>query len=96
MPVCHRPILSRSISKDGRLEALARSAARLSPTHRPEPISGPEMHGETMREKQRKVAEIVDSLCDAGYKKIVHVETGTSITPANSVIAVEGHLYCPH
>jgi FkbM family methyltransferase len=75
------------------LEAL-RGARQTLAAHRPELFL--EMHGETMREKKRKVAEIVDFLCDAGYQKIVHVETGTSITAANSVIAVEGHLYCPH
>jgi FkbM family methyltransferase len=54
-----------------------------------------EMHGETMRDKQRKVAEIVEFLRETGYQNILHVETGTAITPANSAVAVEGHLYCP-
>jgi FkbM family methyltransferase len=55
-----------------------------------------EMHGETMREKKRKVAEIVDFLRDTDYENIVHVETGTQITRANTAVAVEGHLYCRH
>jgi hypothetical protein len=54
-----------------------------------------EMHGETLREKKRKVAEIVEFLESAGYKAIQHVETGTSITRENSSVAMEGHLYCP-
>ncbi len=53
-----------------------------------------EMHGETMNEKRRKVAELVDFLEQAGYRDILHIETGTAITSANSAIAVEGHLYC--
>ncbi len=53
-----------------------------------------EMHGETMNEKRRKVAELVDFLEHAGYRDILHIETGASITSANSAAAVEGHLYC--
>ena len=48
-----------------------------------------------MREKKRKVAGIVDLLREAGYEMILHVETDTPITPANTVMAVEGRLYCP-
>lgn len=54
-----------------------------------------EMHGETIREKRRKVAEIVDFLWQIGYRDIRHVETGAAITPENAVAAMEGHLYCP-
>lgn len=54
-----------------------------------------EMHGETMVEKKRKVAEIVEFLEQAGYPAIEHIETGQRVTSANSTIAVEGHLYCP-
>ncbi len=54
-----------------------------------------EMHGETMREKMRKVAEIVDFLEQAGYPAIRHVESGEAITSGNSKVAAEGHLYCP-
>ncbi len=53
-----------------------------------------EMHGETLREKKRKAAEIVGFLCDAGYRNILHVESGGAITPENSAAAMEGHLYC--
>jgi FkbM family methyltransferase len=52
-----------------------------------------EMHGETLREKKRKVAEIVAFLSDLNYG-IRHVESGTTITPENSAVAIEGHLYC--
>lgn len=53
-----------------------------------------EMHGETMAEKRRKVAELVSFLTAAGYAAIVHVESRTPITQANSAHAAEGHLYC--
>jgi len=53
-----------------------------------------EMHGETIREKRRKVAEIVAFLWELQYRNIRHVETGTIITPENSSAAMEGHLYC--
>ena len=54
-----------------------------------------EMHGETLAEKKRKVADIVQFLEEAGYRQIEHVETGQQVTTANCQIAVEGHLYCP-
>jgi FkbM family methyltransferase len=53
-----------------------------------------EMHGETMREKKRKVGEIVAFLWETGYRRIHHIESGTAITPANTSVAVEGHIYC--
>ena len=53
-----------------------------------------EMHGETIREKRRKVAEIVAFLWDLNYRRIRHIETGASITPENTSVAMEGHLYC--
>ena len=53
-----------------------------------------EMHGETMREKRRKVAEIVAFLWELDYRRIRHIETGTTITPANTSVAMKGHLYC--
>src|ERR1039458_9014386 len=53
-----------------------------------------EMHGETIREKRRKVAEIVAFLWEINYRRIRHIETDTSITPENTSVAVEGHLYC--
>lgn len=54
-----------------------------------------EMHGETIAEKKRKVAEIVAFLGQAGYHNILHVETGTAITAENAAVAMEGHLFCP-
>jgi FkbM family methyltransferase len=53
-----------------------------------------EMHGETIREKKRKVAEIVDFLWEMNYRRIRHIETGAPIKPENSSLAMEGHLYC--
>ena len=53
-----------------------------------------EMHGETLREKRRKTAEIVEFLWDLDYRNIVHVETRTAITPENPALAMRGHLYC--
>jgi len=53
-----------------------------------------EMHGETIREKKRKVAEIVAFLWQINYRRIRHIETGAMITPENTPVAMEGHLYC--
>jgi FkbM family methyltransferase len=53
-----------------------------------------EMHGETIREKKRKVAEIGAFLWAIDYRRILHIETGTTITPENTAVATEGHLYC--
>jgi len=52
------------------------------------------MHGATVRDKKLKVAEIVAYLWDLNYRRIQHVETGSTITPENSSVAMEGHLYC--
>ena len=73
------------------LEAL-RGARHTLELHKPALFL--EMHGETMREKRRKVAEIVGFLWELNYRRIRHIETGTSITPENTSVAVEGHLYC--
>ncbi len=53
-----------------------------------------EMHGETIREKKRKAAEIVNFLWEMNYRNIRHIETGTMITPSNTPAAMGGHLYC--
>ena len=53
-----------------------------------------EMHGETTREKRRKVAEIVSFLWEINYRRIRHIESGAAITPENTSRAVRGHLYC--
>ena len=73
------------------LEALKGASQTLS-AHRPAVFL--EMHGETMREKKRKVTEIVEWLSQAGYRNVLHVESQTAITPANATVAAEGHLYC--
>jgi FkbM family methyltransferase len=52
-----------------------------------------EMHGETAGEKKRKAAEIVAFLWELGYRNIQHIETRARITPENSSLAMEGHLY---
>jgi FkbM family methyltransferase len=57
------------------------------------PVLFLEMHGETMDEKRRKVAECVAFLEELRYD-ILHVESGASITSANSEEAAEGHLHC--
>jgi FkbM family methyltransferase len=53
-----------------------------------------EMHGETIREKRRKVNEIVAFLWEIGYRRILHIESGISIAPENASSAMQGHLYC--
>ena len=53
-----------------------------------------EMHGETLREKKRKAAEIVAFLWELNYRRIRHIESGTAITPENTSVAAGGHLYC--
>jgi FkbM family methyltransferase len=73
------------------LEALKGAAKTLSAHH---PALFLEMHGETLREKRRKVTEIVDWLTHAGYVNVMHVETRTAITRSNATVAIEGHLYC--
>ncbi|MGB6946424.1 MAG: FkbM family methyltransferase [Bryobacteraceae bacterium] len=73
------------------LEALEGARATLDAYH---PALFLEMHGETLREKQRKAAEIIAFLYNAGYADILHVETGAAITLANAALAAEGHLYC--
>lgn len=52
-----------------------------------------EMHGETMREKKRKAAAIVQFLKEMGYERIEHVESGQRIGTGNSEAAAEGHLF---
>jgi FkbM family methyltransferase len=53
-----------------------------------------EMHGQTMSQKRRHVAAIVEYLEEADYDSILHVESGTWVTGANCAQAAEGHLYC--
>jgi FkbM family methyltransferase len=73
------------------LEALQGARATLDAYH---PALFLEMHGETIREKRRKVGEIVAFLNEAGYADILHVETGTVIVAGVEAVAAEGHLYC--
>ena len=53
-----------------------------------------EMHGATIAQKDENVQAIVAFLTGIGYGRILHVESGTAITPANATIARRGHLYC--
>jgi len=80
------------IDTEGLEIEVLRGARSTLETHRPTLFL--EMHGETMREKKRKVAEIVDFLWAISYRSIRHIETGAAITPENSATAMEGHLYC--
>jgi FkbM family methyltransferase len=73
------------------LEALEGARATIHAHH---PALFLEMHGETMAEKKRKATEIVAFLRTAGYRDIVHVETGAAIEPGNEALAAEGHLHC--
>ena len=75
------------------LEALKGARETLAAHH---PALFLEMHGDTLREKHRKLGEIVAFLRDAGYESILHVETGAEITPGNQDVAREGHLYCQY
>ena len=73
------------------LEALRGARATLE---RCRPSLFLEMHGETIAEKKRKVAGIVAYLWELQYGRILHIETETVITPDNSSLAMQGHLYC--
>lgn len=53
-----------------------------------------EMHGATIEQKDENVRAVVRFLSDAGYGRILHVESGTMVTPANATTARRGHLYC--
>jgi FkbM family methyltransferase len=53
-----------------------------------------EMHGATVAEKKRKVAQIVEFLWEINYRRVQHIESGATITPENASLAMEGHLYC--
>jgi FkbM family methyltransferase len=52
-----------------------------------------EMHGVDLEDKRSRVAAIAGFLWKIGYRNILHVETGTLITPENSAVAARGHLY---
>jgi FkbM family methyltransferase len=52
-----------------------------------------EMHGANPEDKRRRVAAIVEMLWSIGYRNILHVESGGKITPENSAVAAQGHLY---
>jgi hypothetical protein len=53
-----------------------------------------EMHGATISEKDRKVSDIVAFLEEAGYRSILHVESGRQVNSSNATAARQGHLFC--
>lgn len=52
-----------------------------------------EVHGETIRDKKRRVMEVVTFLWEMRYRIILHIESGVLITPHNSEVAMQGHIY---
>lgn len=52
-----------------------------------------EMHGATMAHKEASVRAIVAFLTEAGYGRLLHVESNETITAANATRAREGHLF---
>jgi FkbM family methyltransferase len=52
-----------------------------------------EMHGADPADKQSRVKAIVDCLWAIGYRNILHVESANAITPENTAVAAQGHLY---
>lgn len=66
--------------------------SRTLQTHHPDLYM--EMHGATMEHKDANVRAIVDFVAAAGYREILHVESGERITPENATRAREGHLFC--
>lgn len=62
-------------------------------TFEPRPDLFLEMHGADQADKRRRVTAIAEFLWALGYCDILHVESGTSITPENAAVAAQGHLY---
>jgi FkbM family methyltransferase len=52
-----------------------------------------EMHGADPADKRDRVAAIVNRLWSVGYRNILHVESRNQITPENTAVAAQGHLY---
>jgi len=52
-----------------------------------------EIHGADPEDKRERVKAIVNRLWSLGYRNILHVESGTRITPENTALAAQGHLY---
>ena len=53
-----------------------------------------EMHGADREQKEANIAAIFDFLVEAGYSKILHVESGKELTRDTTADGREGHLYC--
>jgi FkbM family methyltransferase len=73
------------------LDALRGARQTLSTRH---PALFIELHGETMTEKKRNAAAVVDLLHELGYDHVRHIESGTEIRPGQTDTAAQGHLYC--
>jgi FkbM family methyltransferase len=52
-----------------------------------------EMHGVDQADKRVRVRAIVEYLWGLDYRDILHLESRTRITPGNTEIAAQGHLY---
>jgi FkbM family methyltransferase len=52
-----------------------------------------EMHGVDQADKRRRVRAIVEHLWGLDYRDILHIESRSRITPENTEIAAQGHLY---
>lgn len=53
-----------------------------------------EMHGATMEEKRHNARNVVSFLVERGFRRIVHVESGTELDVSTAETAAQGHLYC--
>lgn len=81
------------IDVEGLENAVLRGMEETIQKHRPEIYI--EVHGATYPEKEQTAAGLVSFLLGHGYERITHIESGATVTPENSSIAREGHIYCP-
>jgi FkbM family methyltransferase len=73
------------------LDALRGARQTLTARH---PALFIELHGETLPEKKRNAAAVVDLLHELGYAHVRHIESGIEIRPGQTDSAAQGHLYC--
>jgi hypothetical protein len=53
-----------------------------------------ELHGDTIRQKRRKTAELIGVLRDElGYPSVIHVEARRAVMPQDAETLFEGHLF---
>ncbi len=74
------------------LEVLKGASRTLTPPDR-RPRLFLEMHGADQADKRTRVRAIVEHLWALDYRDILHIESQTRITPENTDIAAQGHLY---